>query len=318
MQVGLLLPNITALPGAARSCVELALSAERLGFDSVWLGDHIVAPAGVDLRYPYAAGEPLATDCEVNEPLVLLSALAQATERVQIGVCALAVPYRQPLIAAKLLSTADQLANGRVVLGAASGWAAEEFAALGLPADHFRQRGAVTDDYLRAIKEAWLNTGPAWYSGEFVCFSDVGTFPHPVSTPHMPIWAAGRGAAAIKRAVRLGSGLMLPPCTVEQASEAVAALAQQARRDRRDPAELTIAAVVEVALASGVGAGGPNVVAGSGEQIAQRLRAYEDAGVQHLIVRLVGATQAAWEAVAAQVERFAREALPRVQRSVAR
>ena len=320
MQIGLLLPNVTALAGesVARNCVALAGRAERLGFDAVWLGDHVVAPAEVDLRFPYAVGPQLGADCEIDDPLVLLSALAQTTERLQIGVCALAIPYRHPLVTAKMLSTADQLAGGRVVLGAATGWAAAEFAALGLPESFFDRRGDVTDDYLRAIKEAWLNTGPSWYQGEFVRFSDIGTFPHPIRAPHIPIWAAGRGATVYKRAARLGSGLLLPPCTVEQAREAVAALAGCARRDRRDPAELTVAAVVEVALSSTGPDQAETVVSGSAEQIAAGLSAYEQAGVQHVIVRLQPDAAGSWETTAAEVEAFAARVLPALQGSAAR
>src|SRR5262249_60548649 len=100
----------------------------------------------------------------------------------------------------------DRLSGGRVILGGGAGWLREEFAALGLPAEHYTRRGAVTDDYLRAMKEAWLNTGPARYSGEFVRFADTGTFPHPRRTPHIPIWAGGKGRRALRPAVPAGDG----------------------------------------------------------------------------------------------------------------
>lgn len=320
MQIGLLLPNVTALRSAngARRCVQLARSAENLGYDSVWVSDHIIAPVRVNLRYPYsAASPPLGSDAAIYDPLVLLSALAQTTERVQIGVCALAVPYRHPLVVAKMLATADQLAGGRVVLGAGSGWAEAEFTALGVPADRYTRRGAVTDDYLRAIKEAWLNTGPSWYQGEFVRFTDVGTFPHPLRTPHIPIWAAGRGATIFRRATRLGNGLLLPPSSPEQVRAAMADLQRQANRDRRDPAELSLAAVSDVSL-SHAAAEHDGVIAGGADTIVARLAAFEAAGLQHMIVRLLPPAPDSWDALTAAVETFARQVLPALRGSAAR
>jgi probable F420-dependent oxidoreductase len=320
MQIGLVLPNVTAMRAAdgVRRCVQLAVSAERLGYDAVWLSDHVVAPVGVDLRYPFN-GSPnaLGWQSEVYDPLVLLSAIAQTTERVQIGVCALAVPYRHPLMTAKMLATADQLADGRVLLGAGAGWAEAEFTALGLSSEQYQRRGAVTDDYLRAIKEAWQNTGPSWYRGEFVRFSDVGTFPHPRRKPHIPIWAAGRGAAVLRRAVRLGDGLILPPSSPEQVRAAVAALQRRAQRDRRDPTELTVAAVSEVQLSPNAAAGDA-VLAGDARQLATRLAAYEQAGLQQMIVRLAPPQPASWDATAEAVESFASQVLPAVQAGAAR
>jgi alkanesulfonate monooxygenase SsuD/methylene tetrahydromethanopterin reductase-like flavin-dependent oxidoreductase (luciferase family) len=99
----------------------------------------------------------------------------------------------------------------------------------------------VTDDYLRAMKEAWLNTGPSRYAGEFVRFTDVGTFPHPVRVPHIPIWAGGKGSRAMQRAVRLCDGYIAIASEPEMLRRDVAELGRLAELDRRDPDEITIA-----------------------------------------------------------------------------
>ena len=117
----------------------------------------------------------------------------------------------------------------------------DEFTALGLPPEHFTHRGSVTNDYLRAMKEAWLNTGPSWYQGRYVRFTDAGTFPHPVRQPHIPIWAGGKGEQVLIRAARLCNGYIAIASDPPALREEVAQLRRCAESDRRDPAELTIA-----------------------------------------------------------------------------
>jgi probable F420-dependent oxidoreductase len=313
MRIGISVRNVGGFgpeEGGVHACLAMARHAEALGFDSVWVGDHLVLPFRPRSREPYrTTGEfPVAWRDAVYEPLVLLSALAQATRRVAIGVAVLVIPYRHPLVAAKMLATADRLAGGRVILGAGVGWLEEEFEALGLPAEHFRRRGAVTDDYLRAMKEAWLNTGPARYAGEFVRFRDVGTFPHPVRTPHIPIWAGGKGPRALRRAVRLGEGYLGIAAEPEALRREVAELRRLAERDRRDPDELTVALLAGITVTRAPAPSDRAPLTGTPAQIVEGLRRYREAGLQHLIagVRAEGdrspaATLAALETVAAEV-----------------
>jgi probable F420-dependent oxidoreductase len=303
MQIGVRIRNIGGYGEEAgvAACLEAARRAEALGFDSLWVGDHVVAPANAaDGRFPSAWDE------EVYDPLVLLSALAQVTERATLGTAVLVAPYRQPLVAAKLLSTADRLSGGRIVCGVGTGWLEAEFRALGLSPEQFRERGAVTDDYLRAMKEAWLNTGPSRYTGEYVRFRDVGTFPHPVQAPHIPLWAGGNGRRALRRAARLCQGWIAVGLAPDALGGAVAELRRLAERDRRDPEEISVALVHRLTLRDGAAAGtGP--LDGTAEQIAAALDGYRAAGLQHLIADVRGddpslaATLSALEAVAATV-----------------
>ena len=112
------------------------------------------------------------------------------------------IPYRSPLLVARMGANLDQLSGGRFILGVGVGWAQQEFDALGVP---FRSRGAMTDEYLEAIKVLWTNE-IASYEGRFVSFADVRTAPLPVQSPHPPIWVGGSSDAALRRAVRLGDG----------------------------------------------------------------------------------------------------------------
>jgi len=311
MKIGLLLPNGGGASGAAsvRGCFEIAQAAETLGYDSVWLGDRLLVPASLTRR-PGAAGDLVPQSEEVLEPLVMLCALAQRSERIRLGICSLVIPYRYPLVTAKMLSTADHLAGGRLILGAVAGWAQAEFAALGLTDEHYRCRGSVTADYLRAIKEAWLSTGPSWYVGEHVTFRNVGTYPHPLQQPHIPIWLGGSTAAALRRAVRLGDGFIAPSGGPDELQATVARLQQLAQKDRRDPEELTVAMMVEVVISERGGEAPAGTMRGTAEQIAERLRSYEQAGLQYLIAAVHGEEAGSLPAALATVEAFAERALP--------
>ena len=164
------------------ACIDVAQAAEDLGFDSVWTNDHIVVPTQIESRYPYNdLGEfPAPSTIQCFEPLAVMCALAEATQSVEIGCSVLVIPYRHPAVVAKMLAAADQISGGRIVLGAGVGWMREEFEALGLPEVNYRRRGAVTNEYLRAMREIWTNPGPCSFHGQFVEFENVGAYPKPI------------------------------------------------------------------------------------------------------------------------------------------
>ncbi|HEY7295015.1 MAG TPA: TIGR03619 family F420-dependent LLM class oxidoreductase, partial [Dehalococcoidia bacterium] len=289
------------------------------GFDSVWVGDHVVAPQRVETPYPYGGARsfPHAWNHEVYDPLVLLSALAQVTTRVDLGSAVLVAPYRHPLITAKMLATADRLSGGRIIYGAGAGWLEEEFRALGLSPRYYRERGAVTDDYLRAVKEAWLNTGPSRYAGEYVRFSDVGTFPHPLQTPHIRIWAGGRGPRALRRVVRLCQGYIGFALDPEALHREVSELRRLAERDRRDPDEITVALATNMVVNAAPAGSDAPPLGGTPEQIVAGLDRYHDAGLQHLIVDVRGEADASLPATLAALETVAARVLPAARGMVA-
>jgi probable F420-dependent oxidoreductase len=318
MRVGVTVRNLGgfgAEAGGIHACLAVARAAEALGFDSVWLADHIVLPREIRSRYPYnATGEfRLGHTAEIYDPLVLMSALAQVTERAEIGVAVLVVPYRHPLMTAKMLATADRLSEGRIILGAGVGWLEEEFTALGLPAEHFTHRGSVTNDYLRAIKEAWVNTGPAWYRGRYVRFTDAGTFPHPVRRPYIPIWAGGKGEQALLRAARLCDGYIAISSDPDTLQREVAELRRRAESDRRDPDELTVAATAPIMLTTSPAGGERSALTGTPEQIVEGLQRYAASGLQHLIATVRAEGDQGLDATLAAMEVVAREVLPSVR-----
>ena len=156
-------------PGVLRSWAQ---TVEGLGFDLLMVSDHIAVTPDVAEQYPAPFYEPFTT----------LAWLAGITSRVRLGTTVLIVPYRHPLLIARMAANLNQLSGGRLVLGVGVGWARQEFDALGVP---FRQRGNLTDDYLRAVRAAWDNDED-YRSGR------------------IPIWVGGNSDAGLRRAVRLG------------------------------------------------------------------------------------------------------------------
>ena len=168
----------------------VATDAEALGFDSVWASDHIVTP-----EHMHRNIGPVFFDA-----FVVLSHASALTSRVKLGTTVMVTPYRNPLVAAKLVASLDALSGGRVILGVGAGGAPDEFSALGIPES---QRGARTDEYLKAMIELWT-TDPANFRGRFVQFDNVHFAPKPLQDPYPPIWVGGHSDAALRRAARFG------------------------------------------------------------------------------------------------------------------
>ena len=134
----------------------IANKGEEFGFDALLTGDHILVPKAISSPYPYTEGGefPGSATGESMEQITLLSYIAWQTSKIRLVTSVLIVPHRNPLIAAKSLATLDVLSGGRLVVGVGVGWMREEFQALGLPP--FEERGAVTDEYIKAFKTLWI------------------------------------------------------------------------------------------------------------------------------------------------------------------
>jgi len=178
-------------PGANPANFERwARFAEDLGYHFVMISDHLAITPDVQASY----------SVPFYDPFILLGWIAAITKRVELGTTVTILPYRHPLQTARIAADLDQLSGGRFILGAGSGWAQQEFAALGVP---FEQRGAITNEYLEAIKTYWTND-VASYEGRFVAFRNVHSGPRSVRSPHPPIWIGGSSEAAMRRTVRYG------------------------------------------------------------------------------------------------------------------
>jgi probable F420-dependent oxidoreductase len=222
-------------------CIAVAEASERLGFDSVWVHDHVVMPSEVSSRYLYNASgaSPFLVDQYIYDPLVVMAAIGARTSRVQIGTSVLVIPYRNPLVLAKQLSTIDCVSHGRVVLGIGVGWMREEFEALGL--DHlWEDRGAVTDEFMAACIDLWTQQGPSSFDGRWVHYDKVGALPVPVQRPHIPVWVGGKTGPALRRVARYGSGYHGVGSTPAELRAELAAVRTAMEGEGRDPDELVV------------------------------------------------------------------------------
>ena len=278
MRFGVWIPNCRhlATPDIIRTT---AVRAEQLGYDSVWVSDHVVVPRA----HVSHTGET------VFDPLVTLSVVAGATTRVRLGTTVLIVPYRHAVVTAKMVSSLDALSGGRVVLGIGAGWMAEESAMLSVP---FKERGAMTDEYLEAMRELWTSAKPS-FSGKYTQFSDVLFEPRPVQKPHPPIWVGGHSQAALRRTARFGAAwhpINRPPEELRAGRAEIARLCRE--RGRATPPALTLRNDIRLLRA---GESAPTsthagrVLAGEPPALTAQIRELAECGVEELVLEFLAA-----------------------------
>ncbi|MBM3347023.1 MAG: LLM class flavin-dependent oxidoreductase, partial [Betaproteobacteria bacterium] len=136
------------------SYAPIARAAEALGFEALWIPEHLVAPLKFEANYPYrSTGRPsFLPDTPFADPWVMLGHLAAMTRRIKLGVGVFVLPLRNPFVAAKAAGTAQALSNGRILMGVGIGWMREEFDTVG---EKFERRGARTDEMLAVMKKLW-------------------------------------------------------------------------------------------------------------------------------------------------------------------
>ena len=197
-------------PRDLRALVDMAVCAEQAGVDTVMLSEHVVlgpsAGAAGRMQNPRDYAAPGNQDPATPWPdsIVLAAAIAAATRELRVALAAVIAPLRHPLLLAKQLATLDLLSAGRLVVQPTVSWAAEEYAALGVP---FGQRGAILDEQLAAMRAAWTQT-PAAYAGTHFRFADVYCQPRPYRPEGPLMWFGGQTLhpALIRRIVRYGCG----------------------------------------------------------------------------------------------------------------
>lgn len=220
--------------------VDLARSAESLGFESMWTFEHVIVPERYESRYPYSPSGKLAMDgdAEFVDPLIALSFVASATEKLRLGTGVNILTQANPLYLAKQASAIDHLSGGRLMLGLGVGWLEEEFRALGVPFDH---RGARADEYIDAMRAAW--TGETVnHRGRFVDWHDFKMLPRPHQRPGVPIIVGGTTDAAIRRVVARGDGWYVIHKDLDDFRDHIGRLRSECQRQNRDHTELELTA----------------------------------------------------------------------------
>jgi probable F420-dependent oxidoreductase len=301
--------------------LKIALRAEALRYASIFVTDHVVLPVSAARSvYPYATSGQLPGGAQQDylEPFAMLAYLARATTRIRIGTSVLVIPYRHPLVVAKILATIDVLSHGRVILGAGVGWLREEFEALGAPP--FEERGAVTDEYLRVMRAAWT-TDPVTFQGRYCRIDGVHALPKPVQRAGIPIWVGGHTRAAVRRAATLGDGWhpigLRPPATL--APDEYGASVRQLRADAtaagRDPASITLSFRGPMEVRSPrakAPAGDRPLFQGTAAEVLGDLRQYQALGVSHVVFDPV---RPDLRATLDNMARFAEDVRPKLARA---
>lgn len=201
MKFGLSMPIVQQIPGrvqtwetkaGAPEMQRVACAAEALGFSHLSACDHVAIPQS----YASSAGTVW------YDAAVTLGFVAAVTQRIRVLSHVVVLPYRHPLVTAKIYATLDRLSGGRVILGVGAGHLKPEFRTLGID---YEERGRISDEYLQAIQTAWEHE-TATFTGRFVEFRDVTVAPRPSQQPRPPIWVGGNSRAAVRRAARFGDG----------------------------------------------------------------------------------------------------------------
>ena len=269
----------------------VARQADALGFDSVGAAERLIMPRVIKSQYPRGSGAIPGVGSAQNtlEVLSVISFLAGQTSRIRL-MPFVVMPYRNPLLAAKMLATIDVLSNGRLDILLGVGWNREEARALMVPTP-FDKRGAVTNEYLRAFVTLWNEECPE-FQGQYLQFSDVEFAPKPVQRPHPPFWIGGESPAAIRRAATLGDGWspgasnpQFPLDTPDQFKRAVDSLHRRAAAAGRDPGAIAIrfGSISWTGVQAVIGPDGQRVpFTGSAEQIAADVEAQAKLGVTHM------------------------------------
>jgi probable F420-dependent oxidoreductase len=250
MRFGIHLPQY-GRAASAEAITQAAQHAEALGFDDLWVSDHVIQPAAQDYPSPY-----------LYDPLLTLTWAAAATSRIGLGTSVLVAPQYHPLWLANATSSLDALSGGRLRLAIGVGWSEAEFAALG---QDFHTRGRRTDEIIEILQACWAND-PATYHGEHYSFDDIRVLPKPAHP--IDVWLGGSSEPAYRRAARHGTGFQLLGLKPDTVVEPIARL----RRDHPDPGTYTIGLRT-----------GWDPLGMSADEIAAEREGFEAAGIQHVV-----------------------------------
>jgi probable F420-dependent oxidoreductase len=213
MQLGIHLPQFGRASGPD-SIQQAARLAEQLGYEGVWVSDHVIQPVGQDYPSPY-----------LYDALLTLTYAAATTEKVSLGTSVLVAAQYEPLWLANALASLDALSKGRLIVGMGVGWSEAEYNALGRS---FHDRGKRTDELIDMLRVAWEND-PVSFDGEFIHVPPVKLLPKPAR--RIPLWIGGSGEPAYRRAASRGDGFHAIGLKPEQAK----AVVERIRRDRPAP-----------------------------------------------------------------------------------
>lgn len=284
-----------SLPQIKRTWEQTRAAAEefdRLGFDSVWLNDHLY-------------GVP-APQIPILEAWTTLSAVAAVTQSVQLGTLVSPVGFRNPALLAKMAATLDNISNGRVIVGLGSGWFQSEYEGYGFEFPEVRQRLDELDEAVRLMKRMWTES-QVTFEGRHFHTDSVFCEPKPVRSPHPPVLIGGAGEKVLLRIAAKYADIW-NNLAVHQAELGAKAevLKRHCDAEKRDPAEITIsqqclvvigeneadaqAKIEKAAVIYGghMGAGGPHSICGTAAQCIERIEKHIALGCTMFVIEFYG------------------------------
>lgn len=202
---------------------ETAQLIESIGYDQLWLPEHVVFFETFESKYPYGAtgaAEISRTRKEsgnagtrgiMDGPIVAVAAAA-VTSTLRFGSFIVILPQRNPVVFGREIATVDHLTGGRFDLGVGVGWLKEEYEACGVP---FENRGDRMEDYIGALKALWTQDVSS-FSSQTVSFKPLLAYPKPLQKPHVPVLVGGQSLRAIDRAAKIGDGLIIYDLDLQQ------------------------------------------------------------------------------------------------------
>jgi probable F420-dependent oxidoreductase len=222
----------------------IAAEAERAGFESFWVAEHLVIPVAYTTHYQRSPdGKVPESYAHLADPFVALAMAAQATSRIRIGTSVCLLPERNPIETAKAAATLDMYSGGRLMLGVGAGWFPEEAAIMGVD---FKRRWLHLRESVEAMRELWSKP-EASYEGEIIKFPPVRLFPKPVQQPYPPIFLGAHDPGpALKRVARWADGWMPGGLSPEKAAEYIPQVKRMARELGRDPERMEFSVMLGI------------------------------------------------------------------------
>lgn len=288
MKFGITVPNYGKYASKSE-IVKIAQIAEELGFDSIWVSDHVIIP---DAHKGFGN--------VFYDPFIALSYIAAKTRKIKLGTSVIVLPYRNPVVMAKMISTLDNLSDGRIILGVGSGWLKEEFEALGIA---YEKRGELTDEMLKVLKILWTEDSPE-FKGSYYNFSNIKFLPKPLQKPYPQVWVGGGTKKAIERAVEYGQGWQPVGLSPEKLGEKMPYLKSLLQNHNTENFEVSLRRTIEI---TNKDLSQEEILRGSIEKIVRGIREYKKIGVDHLLLHFLSGTS---EGVLNSMKVFSQEIKP--------
>lgn len=277
MRVGFFLPQIGPVADT-RTIVKVAKRAEELKYDSLWVTERLLYPTNPQTSYyGHALPEPYK---RVFDPLETLTFAAAHTNHIALGTSVLDIPFYNPVILARRLTTLDVLSSGRLRVGFGLGWSQDEHDATGA---NMKMRGKRADEFIKVLKTIWT-TDPAEFHGKFFKLPKSIIQPKPIQKPHPPIYLAASTPGSLKRTATLADGWMPVGMPLNQIESTAEQLRSMAKAAGRDPASVKVIVRGNLSITSQPQGKDRGPFSGTLDQIGEDIAAHKKFGPDELIL----------------------------------